>query len=53
MIHHIVAADDIEIAVLLFAVLFLLGIGAGGSEGNGGAIGRPGEGGADAVLFSR
>ena len=50
MIHRVVAADDLEVAVLLLAILLRLGVGAGGSEGDRSAVGRPGDS-ADAVLL--
>ena len=50
VIHRVIAADDFEVAVLLLAIFARLGVGAGGREGDGAAVGRPGDR-ADAVLF--
>ena len=50
MIHGVIAADDFEVAVFLLAIFARFGVGAGGREGDGAAVRRPGDG-ADAVLF--
>ena len=50
VIHGVIAADDFEVAVLFLAVFACLGVGPGGGEGDGRAVGRPGDG-ADAVLL--
>src|ERR1019366_390665 len=50
VVHGVIAADSFEVAVFFLAVLTCLGVGTGGGEGNGAAVGRPGDG-ADAVLL--
>src|SRR5580658_2696961 len=50
MLHGVIAADDFEIAVFFLAVFLGFGLGAGGGERDGGAVGRPGIG-ADAVIL--
>ena len=50
VVHVVIAADDFEVAELFLAVLARFGVRAGGREGDGAAIGRPGDG-ADAVLL--
>jgi hypothetical protein len=43
MAHNVVAAYDVEIAVLLFAIFAGFVVGAAGSVSNPFAVGRPGE----------